>query len=85
MGTGDGTEPGFKPELKFEQVPRFKCSEAVLEGFEAEKTESQREHLSLTDLGRPVSGLRTRMGSRWAQYQAPLPLTALVLTVTRPS
>lgn len=85
MGRGEGTEPGLKPELKLEQVPRFKCSEAVLEGFEAEKRESQREHLSFTDLGRPVSGCGTSMGSRCAQYHAPLPLMALVRTVRSPS
>lgn len=76
---------GLKTELKLGQVPRFKCSEAVLEGLEAEKTASHKEHLSLTALGRLVSGFRTRIGSRWAQYQAPLPLVALVRTVMSPS
>ena len=85
MGRGEGTEPGLKPVLKLGHVPLFKCSEAVLEGFEAEKTESQREHLSFTDLGKPVSGFRMRMGSRWVQYQAPFPLMALVRTVMRAS
>lgn len=44
-------------ELKLGQVPRLRCSEAVLEGFEAEKTASHNEHLSLTALGKPVSVL----------------------------
>lgn len=85
MGEGESEELGLKTAVKLGQVPRFKCSEAVLEGLEAEKTASHKEHLSLTALGRLVSGLRTRRGSRWAQYQAPLPLVALVRTVMRPS
>jgi hypothetical protein len=76
---------GLGTELKLGQVPLFKCSEAVLEGLEAEKTASHKEHLSLTALGRLVSALRRRMGSKWVQYQAPLPLMALVRTVIRPS
>ena len=43
--------------LKLGQVPLLRCSEAVLEGLDAEKTASQREHLSLTALGKPVSEL----------------------------
>lgn len=82
IGSGEG---GLREEVKLEHVPRLKCSEAVREGLEEEKRESQREHLSFTDLGRPVSGWGTRMGSRWAQYQAPLPFMAFVRTVRRPS
>lgn len=48
---------GFAMELKLGQVPRLRCSEAVREGFEAEKMASQRQHLSLTALGSPVSVL----------------------------
>lgn len=48
---------GFAIELKFGQVPRLRCSEAVRDGFEAEKLALQREHLSLTALGSPVSVL----------------------------
>lgn len=48
---------GEMEELKLGQVPRLRCSEAVREGLEAEKTASQRQHLSLTDLGKPVSVL----------------------------
>lgn len=84
-GEGEIEEMGFAKELKLGQVPRLRCSEAVRDGFEAEKTASQREQRSLTALGRPVSLLWTNMGSRWAQYQAPFPLMALVRTITRPS
>lgn len=76
---------GFGAEAKLGHVPRLRCSEAVLEGFEAEKTASHREHLSLTALAKPVSELWTKMGSRWIQYHAPLPLIALVRTMTKPS
>lgn len=76
---------GLKTELKLGQVPRFKCSAAVLDGFEAEKTASHKEHLSFTAFGSLLSGFRTRIGSRCAQYQAPLPLVALVRTVMSPS
>ena len=51
-------------EEKLGQVPRLRCSEAVREGFEAEKTALQREQRSLTALGEPVSGLGSRRGSR---------------------
>ncbi len=90
MGIGESEDEllGLVEEtvtLKLGHVPRFKCSEAVLEGLEAEKTASHNEHLSFTALGRLVSGFLTRMGSKWVQYQAPLPLMAFVRTVTRPS
>ena len=91
MGAGDKKEEGeteemgLGRELKLGQVPRLRCSEAVLEGLEAEKTASHKEHLSLTALGKPVSVLWTRMGSRCAQYQAPLPFIALVRTTSSPS
>lgn len=82
----EGTEEmGLGAEAKLGQVPRLRCSEAVLDGFEAEKTASQREHLSFTALGKPVSELFTRIGSRWAQYHAPLPLIAFIRTMTSPS
>lgn len=61
---GETEEMGLGRELKLGQVPRLRCSEAVREGFEAEKTASHKEHLSLTALGKPVSVLWTRMGSR---------------------
>ena len=70
MGIGESEEEelGFVEEtvteLKLGQVPRFKCSEAVLEGLEAEKMASHREHLSFTAFGRLVSGFLTRMGSK---------------------
>lgn len=83
-GSGE-RECGFKTAAKLGQVPRLRCSEAVLEGLEAEKTASHREHLSLTAFGRLVSGCLTRMGSKCTQYHAPLPLTALVRTIIRPS
>lgn len=54
---GEIEEMGFATELKLGQVPRLRCSEAVRDGFEAEKTASHKEHLSLTALGRPVSVL----------------------------
>lgn len=76
---------GFGTEPKFGQVPLLRCSEAVRDGFEAENAALHNMHLSLTAFGRFVSGFLIRMGSKWAQYQAPLPLMALVLTVTRPS
>ena len=47
IGRGEG---GLREEVKLEHVPRLKCSEAVREGLEEEKRESQREHLSFTDL-----------------------------------
>lgn len=54
---GETEEMGLAKELKLGQVPRLRCSEAVREGLEAEKTASQREHRSLTALGSPVSVL----------------------------
>lgn len=50
-------EMGLGKELKLGQVPRLRCSEAVREGFEAEKTASHKEQRSLTALGEPVSVL----------------------------
>lgn len=47
----------------------------VREGLEAEKVASQREQRSFTAVGSPESE-RRRKGSRWAQYQAPLPFIA---------
>lgn len=79
------TGPEFGPEEKLGHVPRLRCSEAVREGLEAEKRAEQRAHFSFTALGAPVSGLWTSIGSRWAQYHAPFPFTALVLTITSPS
>uniref|UniRef100_A0A2P2KCZ0 Uncharacterized protein MANES_01G072200 n=1 Tax=Rhizophora mucronata TaxID=61149 RepID=A0A2P2KCZ0_RHIMU len=61
---GEMEDTGFGSELKFEQVPRFRCSEAVRDGFDAENKALHKEHRSLTALGRPVSGLLTSMGSR---------------------
>ncbi|ERM98389.1 hypothetical protein AMTR_s00072p00053040 [Amborella trichopoda] len=40
--------------VKLGQVSHFRCSEAVLEGLEAEKRELQREHRSFTALDAPV-------------------------------
>ena len=54
----------LRTEPMLGHVPRLRCSVAVREGLEAEKTASQREHLSLTALGWLVLGLRMRMGSR---------------------
>lgn len=54
---GETEEMGLGAELKLGQVPRFKCSEAVREGLEAEKMASHKEHLSFTALGSPVSVL----------------------------
>lgn len=82
---GETEEMGLGRELKLGQVPRLRCSEAVRDGFEAEKTASHKEHRSLTALGKPVSVEWTRTGSRCAQYQAPLPFIAFVRTVTSPS
>lgn len=76
---------GFKMKLKLGQVPLFRCSEAVLDGFDAENAASHKVHLSFTVLGWFVSGFRIKMGSRCAQYQAPLPVMAFARTVTRPS
>ncbi|KAE8055970.1 hypothetical protein FH972_012773 [Carpinus fangiana] len=68
IGTGESEAVlGLGTELKLGQVPLFKCSESVLEGLEAEKTASLKEHLSLTALGRLVSELRRRMGSKWVE------------------
>jgi hypothetical protein len=61
---GEIEEMGFGTELKLGQVPRFRCSEAVLEGLEAEKTASHNEHRSFTAFGRPVSVLWTNIGSK---------------------
>lgn len=82
---GETEDIGLAAELKLGHVPRFRCSEAVREGLEAEKTASHREHLSLTALGSPVSVLCSSMGSRCAQYHAPFPFIALVRTVSNPS
>lgn len=71
--------------LKLGQVPRLRCSDAVLDGLDAENTASHNEHLSFTALGRLVSGFRIRIGSKNAQYQAPFPFVALVRTITNPS
>ncbi|KAK9991761.1 hypothetical protein SO802_026746 [Lithocarpus litseifolius] len=63
MGIGESEEEelGFVEEtvteLKLGQVPRFKCSEVVLEGLEAKKTASHREHLSVTAFGRLTPAL----------------------------
>jgi hypothetical protein len=84
-GIEEEGEGGFKKELKLGQVPLLRCSEAVLDGFEAEKEALHKQHFSFTALGRLVSGFRTIIGSRCAQYHAPFPLIALFLTVTRPS
>lgn len=85
MGWGLSLSPAIaeEGEVKLGHVPRLRCSEAVRDGLEAEKTELQREQRSLTALGTSESEVRTRMGSRWAQYQAPFPLMALVRTVVR--
>lgn len=72
-------------ELKLGQVPLFRCSEAVLDGFDAENAASHKLHLSFTVLGWFVSGCLIKMGCRCAQYQAPLPLMAFARTVTKPS
>jgi hypothetical protein len=61
---GETEEMGLATELKLGQVPRLKCSEAVREGLEVEKTASQREHRSLTAFGKLVSGFCTSKGSR---------------------
>lgn len=57
VGDGETDEMGLASELKLGQVPLFRCSDAVLEGLEAEKTASQKEHRSFTALGSPVSVL----------------------------
>jgi hypothetical protein len=88
MGMGeDAVElDGSGGAEKLGQVPRLRCSDAVREGLEAENTAEQRAQRSLTALGgMPVSAAGTRTGSRCAQYQAPLPLTAFARTVRRPS
>jgi hypothetical protein len=41
-------------------------------------------YLSFTAFGRLVPGFRMRIGSKWVQYQAPLPLMTLVQIVIRP-
>jgi hypothetical protein len=61
---GETEEMGLATELKLGQVPRLRCSEAVREGLEAEKTASQREQRSLTAFGKLVSGFCTSRGSR---------------------
>lgn len=85
MGRGETAELGLKTAVKLGQVPRLRCSEAVLDGFEAEKTASHKEHLSLTAFGRFVSGFLIKIGSKCAQYHAPFPFIAFVRTVTNPS
>lgn len=55
--TGETEEMGLAAELKLGHVPRLRCSEAVREGLEAEKTASQRVQRSFTALGSPVSVL----------------------------
>jgi hypothetical protein len=80
-----GFDPIGEEEAKFGQVPRFRCSEAVRDGFEAEKADPQREQRKRTETGRPVSGHRASVGSRWAQYHAPFPFTALARTSVSPS
>ncbi len=84
----DDTTGGFgacTTPWKFGHVPRFRCSEAVREGFDAENIALQSEHRSFTALGTPVSGCCTKNGSRCAQYHAPLPLIALFRTATSAS
>jgi len=91
VDVGDGCEPEAQAgpgggAAKLGQVPRLRCSEAVRDGLEAEKTAEQSAQRSLTALGgMPVSAGGMRTGSRCAQYQAPLPLTALARTVRRAS
>lgn len=59
-----GLDPIGEDDEKLGQVPRFRCSEAVRDGFEAEKADPQREQRRRTEAGRPVSGHRTSVGSR---------------------
>jgi hypothetical protein len=82
---GDEPEEVEGGMVKLGQEPRLRCSEAVRDGFEAEKTASQREQRSLAAFGRLVSLLRTSTGSRCAQYHAPFPLMAFARTVTSAS
>ena len=60
---GEIEELGLKPELKLVQVPLFKCSEAVLEGFEAEKTESHKQNHVAGDGGGIMTGLLPMRGA----------------------
>ena len=59
-GEGEGRAEWW---LKLGHVPRFRCSEAVREGLEAEKTASHKEHRSFT-AAEPVAPVRMRMGSK---------------------
>jgi hypothetical protein len=65
--------------LKLGQVPPLRCSEAVWEGFEAEKTASQREHLSLTALGMPVSVAEPEIGAGPVVFVAAISVLALYI------
>ena len=51
-------------KLKLGQAPRLRCSEAVLDGFDAENAASQRVHFSFTDFGWLVSGFVIKIGSK---------------------
>lgn len=54
MGLGeDEEEEGCT--VKFGQEPRFRCSDAVLEGFDAENRASQSEQRIFAALGTPDS------------------------------
>lgn len=84
MGLGEEEEGEGLP-VKLGQEPRLRCSEAVLEGFDAEKTALQSEHRILAAFGTPDSVV-VKMGSRCAQYHAPFPpLIALVRIVSSAS
>ncbi|KAJ0967742.1 hypothetical protein J5N97_024659 [Dioscorea zingiberensis] len=82
---GLGCREGEEDVKKLGQVLHFRCSDTVCEGFEVENTASQSGQRSFMALGRPMSVLRTKMGSMCTQYQAPFPLITFVLTVTSPS
>jgi hypothetical protein len=64
IGNGEIAELGLETDTKLGQVPFLRCSVAVLDGFEAEKTASHKQHLSLTALGRFVSGFFIKIGSK---------------------
>ncbi|KAH0465834.1 hypothetical protein IEQ34_005937 [Dendrobium chrysotoxum] len=85
MGLGAEEEATAAADEKFGQVPRLRCSEAVRDGFEAEKMALHSEQRSLTALGSPESEPWTSKGSRLAQYHAPFPFNAFVRTATRAS
>lgn len=72
-------------DAKLRQVPRLRCSEAVRDGFEAEKTALHSEQRSLTAFGSPASEPWTSNGSRLAQYHAPFPFSAFARTATSAS